>query len=268
MINTQQVVLDSLGRMLKSLGSLSRGYTTVIVEVSHGSEDVAFSIPREVIQAGWISLVPSTKPTTAADEICLSRTAFEEHSSANGMAPEVSRSISADAATFTFDVRALTGFCALLRRCHLAYGTGNTNIRGGLPPARLRRVLSYIDANLSERNDLHTLAALAGLSAHHFAHAFKQSTGLPPHRYVLEQRMARAEQLLEGSNSILEISHILGFCSQAHFTRTFTREIGLSPGCYRRIVTEMGTELSDVRPLTTKRGAEREALPESSFEKD
>jgi AraC-like DNA-binding protein len=105
------------------------------------------------------------------------------------------------------------------------------------------------------------------LSAHHFAHAFKQSTGLPPHRYVLEQRMARAEQLLEGSNSILEISHILGFCSQAHFTRTFTREIGLSPGCYRRIVTEMGTELSDVRPLTTKRRAEREALPESSFEK-
>jgi AraC family transcriptional regulator len=95
-------------------------------------------------------------------------------------------------------------------------------------------VLNHIAANLHENNSLHQLANLAELSSHHFAHAFKQSTGLSPHKYILQQRIAQAQQLLEQRElTILEISHSMGFCSQGHFTRAFAREIGIPPGKYR-----------------------------------
>jgi AraC-like DNA-binding protein len=253
----QHVVLDSLGRVLNSLESFNRGYKSVIVEVSRVSDEMAITIRRDGAQDRCISLVLSTRPNTAADDAYLTRAAFGQQSRAEGAVPEVSSGSSADAAMFTFDATALKVFCALLRRCYVAYGAGNRYIRGGLAPARLHRVLSYIDANLGERNDLHTLAKLAGVSVHHFAHAFKQSTGLSPHKYVLEQRMKQAQQLLQADKSILEISHILGFCNQAHFTRTFTREIGASPGYYLRIIAERDTGLEDARPLTRKKRAKK-----------
>lgn len=105
--------------------------------------------------------------------------------------------------------------------------------RGGMPRTRLNRVLEYIAANLHEDLSLTALAEIAGMNLYYFSRLFKQSTGLSPHRYVLEQRIKRAQQFLRSSDmTIFEASVRTGFVDQSHFTKVFRRLVGLSPtGC-------------------------------------
>ncbi len=104
----------------------------------------------------------------------------------------------------------------------------------GLPAARLRRVMSYIDASLDEPLTVVTLASVAGMSRSHFATLFKRSTGVSPHEAVLRRRVVRATQLLrEDIESIAAIGCQLGFSSQAHFTTAFRKRVGLTPSAFR-----------------------------------
>ena len=89
---------------------------------------------------------------------------------------------------------------------------------------RLRRVLEHIEAHLGESIPQRRLAGIAQLSMDHFARLFRHSTGLPPHRYVLQRRIARARELVSDRRlSLAEIGYDLGFPSQAHFTSMFRR---------------------------------------------
>ena len=106
--------------------------------------------------------------------------------------------------------------------------------RGGMPTTRLNRVLEYIAAELGEDLSLATLAEIAGMNLYYFSRLFKQSTGRSPHRYVLEQRIRRAQQFLRTSNmTILEASVRTGFADQGHFTKAFRRFVGVTPTEYR-----------------------------------
>ena len=108
-------------------------------------------------------------------------------------------------------------------------------IRGGLGPSCQRRLLDYIDAHLTEEISLNQLAQEAGLSSYHFSKAFKTSFGVPPWRYVTERRIHRAKELLlDGSPSITEIAHDLGFSSHSHFTAMFKKTTGKPPSHFRR----------------------------------
>jgi AraC family transcriptional regulator len=99
----------------------------------------------------------------------------------------------------------------------------------------MRRVTEYFNAHLAEAVQLRTLADLAKLSRSYFCRAFKVSTGLAPHQWQLQVRIAKAKELLlEGKISLAEIAFATGFADQAHFTRTFSRAIGCSPGAWQR----------------------------------
>lgn len=107
--------------------------------------------------------------------------------------------------------------------------------RGGLSASTRRRVLELIDARLDARLSVVALASEAGLSPSHFARAFKESTGRSPHRYLLTQRLERGRRLLAAPGiTISEVAARTGFADQAHFTRLFRREFGLTPGAYLR----------------------------------
>ena len=107
--------------------------------------------------------------------------------------------------------------------------------RGGLGASCQRRVLDYIEAHLTEEIDLDQLAQKAGHSPNHFSKAFKISLGVPPWRYVTERRIHRAKELLlNGSSSITEIAHDLGFSSHSHFTDVFRKATGKPPSHFRR----------------------------------
>ena len=106
--------------------------------------------------------------------------------------------------------------------------------RDGMPTTRLNRVLEYIAAKLHEDLSLAALAQIAGMNLYYFSRLFKQSTGRSPHRYVLEQRITRAQQFLRSSDmTIFEASVRTGFADQGHFAKVFRRFVGVSPTAYR-----------------------------------
>ena len=106
--------------------------------------------------------------------------------------------------------------------------------RDGMPTTRLNRVLEYIAAKLHEDLSLAALAEIAGMNLYYFSRLFKQSTGRSPHRYVLEQRITRAQQFLRSSDmTIFEASVRTGFADQGHFAKVFRRFVGVSPTAYR-----------------------------------
>lgn len=106
--------------------------------------------------------------------------------------------------------------------------------RGGLSPSRLKRVLDYIHANLSDQLQLSTLAEVADTNLYHFARAFKATVGESPHQYVLRRRIEQAKQLLRDPQiSVIEASARTGFVDQSHFSKVFRRLVGTAPTRYR-----------------------------------
>lgn len=106
--------------------------------------------------------------------------------------------------------------------------------RGGLPRYALRLAIDYMQAHLDEDVRLSDLASLVHLSSYHFARLFRQSMGVAPHRYLLEQRVERAKALLaDRTLTIAGVAAALGFQSQSHFTSVFRRIAGCTPKQYR-----------------------------------
>lgn len=106
-----------------------------------------------------------------------------------------------------------------------------------LSPPKLKRVIEFIEANLAESIGLDDLAQAAGLSANHFLRVFKLATGETPYHFLRARRLERARQLLaDNAMPLAELALECGFANQAHFTAAFSREIGISPGRYRRAV--------------------------------
>jgi AraC family transcriptional regulator len=108
-------------------------------------------------------------------------------------------------------------------------------LRGGLPARQQKRLAEFIDEHLAEDISLATLAGLADLSLYHFARAFRQSFGIPPHRYHMERRMERAKSLLRRSAfSVTQIGSQIGFRETSSFTRAYRKFAGVTPSKYRR----------------------------------
>ena len=106
---------------------------------------------------------------------------------------------------------------------------------GGLAPRALKKVREHIDAHLARKIDQSRLAGIAGLSTSYFSRAFKQTIGMPPHRYVLMRRLGAAAELIrKTSKPLAEVAIEVGFSDQSHFTRTFTRLTGETPGALSR----------------------------------
>ena len=118
---------------------------------------------------------------------------------------------------------------------HYAEYDAETRPSNALPGAKLRRAIAFMEANLQEPFDLARLAQTTGISAFHFSRLFKKATGLSPSRYFIRQRIAKAQQLLqETDTSIIEIGMSVGYSSPSHFAQIFRRELGVSPSDYRR----------------------------------
>jgi len=109
---------------------------------------------------------------------------------------------------------------------------------GSLPGCRVRQVTEFIEKNLDKHLPLAELASVVCMSPFHFARLFKHSTGVPPHRFVVRQRIARARIVLTTQElSIAQISRMVGFRTPSHFTTVFRRALGITPGAFRAAVT-------------------------------
>ena len=122
-----------------------------------------------------------------------------------------------------------TLFAAHVLNAHFGLGQKRSN-QQCLSPKQLRCVLAYIDANLKQPIMVEDLAREACLSMYHFIRLFKRTTGLSPHRYLVQCRVQKAHELLRGGDyRVAEAAYAVGFCDQSHLDRYFRRHFGFSP---------------------------------------
>jgi AraC family transcriptional regulator len=104
-----------------------------------------------------------------------------------------------------------------------------------LPQSQLKRVIDYMKANLTQDLSILDLATLTGMSESHFSRSFKQSVGIAPYQYLMQQRVERAKQLLEKrSIAISSIALDCGFANQTHLTKVFHQMTGMTPKAYQK----------------------------------
>jgi AraC-like DNA-binding protein len=106
---------------------------------------------------------------------------------------------------------------------------------GGLSPWQEQRAKEMLSSHLDGDISLQALAAECGISRGHFARMFRRSVGIPPYRWLLMQRVARAKEMIRDSTlSLADIAIASGFCDQSHMTRCFKENVGIPPGACRR----------------------------------
>ena len=124
-------------------------------------------------------------------------------------------------------------------RLHIATRYGGLSVPDD-PPRRLspKQVQSLKELLLDEpwRNiRLPDLAAACGMTTRVFERAFREQFGKPPHKWRTAARVASARSMLQHSNATLaEFAYACGFSDQSHFTRVFSRHVGVTPTAYRR----------------------------------
>jgi len=209
---------------------------------------------RHALVPGYVSVFPAGAPRRvrhAGQEvvvIALSRAAFtrvaeragaapaEQHCARDPVVDHVARALVAEAEG-GFRSGRLYGEClGLALAAHLlgVRAAAPASQVGGIAPHRLKQLTDYIESHLSEDVSVASLAEVVGLSPHRFAHNFKQSTGVPPHRWLVRARIDRARRMLRESDvAIGTIACATGFGSASRFALLFRRATGITPSAYR-----------------------------------
>jgi AraC-like DNA-binding protein len=118
--------------------------------------------------------------------------------------------------------------------CSAARDIAARTLPGGPLRPEIARARAIIQERFDQMISLSTLADEVGLSKFHLLRLFREEVGATPHAYQLHLRIARARELLDARASAAEVALACGFADQAHFTRTFKRIVGFTPGRFRR----------------------------------
>ncbi len=132
------------------------------------------------------------------------------------------------------DSRAILMSLHIVRSYSNRRSAANRGPKRGLSARSLTVLNQHIAEHLSETLRVSDLAALVGLPPHVFTLAFRQATGLSPHKFLVRARLERARDLVVGGGSLAEIALECGFSSQQHLTAAFSDAFGSSPGRYRQ----------------------------------
>ena len=98
----------------------------------------------------------------------------------------------------------------------------------------VRQAMACIHTRYTESLSREDIAGHIGISADYLTDCFRQELGITPMIYLRRYRIRQARELLETSDlSIMQIALDVGFSESAHFTRTFQREVGMTPRAYR-----------------------------------
>ena len=123
----------------------------------------------------------------------------------------------------------------LLTRLVTVHATRPVPVRpAGVPGGAMERARDFLAAQVARNLSLGVVAGVAGMEPFAFLRAFARTYGLPPHAWVVQLRVRRAQELLRAGRAPAEVAAALGFSDQSHLTRHFRRVTGVTPGAYRR----------------------------------
>lgn len=100
----------------------------------------------------------------------------------------------------------------------------------------LNRIAGYLEDNLHRRVEVEELAALVGLSKHHFSRRFAKTMGVSPYQHVINVKMQTAGALLAAPGrepTVTEVALSVGYDNPALFALTFRKHWGISPRLWR-----------------------------------
>ena len=200
-------------------------------DIQSGFDSLYFHVPRAVLDGleedlrkGRIDTLHAAPGDSIHDPVVLGLgmallPAFER--------PEAASTLFVDHVGWAFADHVARTYCGadLVRRAGTRLG-----------PWQEKRVKDMIEARLDGQIQLAELALACGMSPGHFSRAFRRTTGVPPHRWLLRRRVDRACGLLLRSDlTLAEIGGRCGFYDQSHFTRVFEKALGMTPGAWRRL---------------------------------
>jgi AraC-like DNA-binding protein len=100
---------------------------------------------------------------------------------------------------------------------------------------RVAGVRRWVETHWREDHDFDELAGRHGLSPTHFRRLWQRNVGVPPHRFLIEERLRHAcRALVQTEAPIAEIAHTYGFADPLYFSRRFRAFTGESASTYRR----------------------------------
>jgi len=114
-------------------------------------------------------------------------------------------------------------------------GRVRQDTRGQLSPRRLRQAREFLEDNCLKPIRLQDLADLLDLSQSYLCSAFRMSTGVTPHQWLMRARIDRVKLQLKAADSRLsQVAQATGFADQAHMTRVFKQYVGQTPAAWMR----------------------------------
>ena len=114
----------------------------------------------------------------------------------------------------------------------------NLGIYYNLMPKMIMDTMDYINDHLTEKISLDDLAAELNYNGNYLSNRFKEHTGLTLRSYILSKRIDLAKSLLLAGQSVSDTCLMSGFNDYANFIRNFKRQVGMSPGRYKKEQTE------------------------------
>jgi AraC family transcriptional regulator len=219
--------------------STRREFSRRLTFVPAGGEFFGWQEPRALTRVSYFYIDPDgplLDPELRFGELQLAPRLFFEDpamwATATKLTQEIERGVEAD--RFYVEALSLVLLAELARLNRVSLGLEGHS-RGGLAAWQRRSAEDAIEAHLAEPISLVELAQSVRLSPRHFARAFKESFGQPPHHYHLSRRIERAKVMLgQGDMSVTEIAAALGFADTSAFSTTFRRLAGGTPRDYRR----------------------------------
>ncbi|MEJ6950371.1 AraC family transcriptional regulator [Natronospora cellulosivora (SeqCode)] len=107
-------------------------------------------------------------------------------------------------------------------------------ISNNVMPDLVKNVMKYIEENIQDDIRLDDISEKFYLSGTHISRKFKKHTGLTIRSYIVERRVAHAEELLTSGKSVSEAACLSGFNNYSNFIRTFRKVAGITPGQYAK----------------------------------
>ena len=70
------------------------------------------------------------------------------------------------------------------------------------------------------------------ISSYHLIRKFSSENGLTPHKFQMQCRIRKAQELLREGHRVIDVAHMVGFCDQSHLDRVFRKQVGITPEEY------------------------------------